>query len=602
MRIGPYEVVATLGEGSMGVVYGARSPMGAEVAIKVLRKNDAEVIVRFERERRLLASLGESDGFVPLIDAGATATAAYLVMPLVPGGTLRRKLEAGPLEVEAAVELGRRLALALGAAHARGIVHRDLKPENVLFTRAGDPLVTDLGLAKHFDPDVAGASQSVSLSRTGALLGTAGYMAPEQMRDSKNVGPPADVFALGAILYECLSGEPPFLGEGLVDVCERVMAGRWVPLRERRASIPAWLDAVVTRTLAQAPGARFEDGLALGEALAAGEVGAAPPPRPSRAILVGAGLVLLGGALGVAFVLAPREPTPAAQPPSPGQPVVAKPASGGVADADLTPDVAPDDLYDYAPTGEKKPWEAKIAECTRMIERNPKIAAAWYNRSVYRAQANDQDGVIADCTRAIELAPKLAVAWAGRATARGLEGDADGMIADCTRAIELDPLLAKAWHNRASGRATKGDLGGSLADDTRAIELDPTLASAWLNRGIVKARQEDRDGAIADLTRAVELAPKKALAWFNRGINRAHKGDWDGAIADCTRAIELDPKSERPWRNRGVCRSTKGDYGGAISDLKQFLVLAPGDPEAGKIRGEIARLQGLLDKRSKRAP
>jgi serine/threonine protein kinase len=140
MRIGPYEIVSTLGQGGMGVVFGGRSPEGRPVAIKVLKKNEAEVVVRFERERRLLASLGEAEGFVPLLGTGASEHGPYLVMPLIPGGTLRRKLEAGPLGIEETVALGRRLSLALGAAHARGIVHRDLKPENVLFTEAGLPI------------------------------------------------------------------------------------------------------------------------------------------------------------------------------------------------------------------------------------------------------------------------------------------------------------------------------------------------------------------------------------------------------------------------------------------------------------------------------
>src|SRR5205807_2520389 len=195
MNLGPYEVLGELGRGGMGVVLRARGANG-EVAIKLLPARWAVDRARFERERRLLAALGEADGFVPLLDAGESPHGAWFVMPLIGGGTLRERLGRGPLTVMETVELGRILATAVGAAHARGIVHRDLKPENVLFTKDGRALVSDLGLAKHYDLDAPGSGRSVSLSKTGETRGTVGYMAPEQLDDAKNAGPQADVFAL----------------------------------------------------------------------------------------------------------------------------------------------------------------------------------------------------------------------------------------------------------------------------------------------------------------------------------------------------------------------------------------------------------------------
>jgi hypothetical protein len=158
----------------------------ATLAIKVLiGATDPEAIVHFERETRLLASLGQADGFVPILDAGNEAGKPYLVMPLLTGGTLRARLTKGPLAATEAIALVRALAQALGRAHERGIVHRDLKPENVLFTGEGEPLVADLGLAKHFRRDVPGAERSQSLSASGLIAGTPGYMAPEQIDDAR---------------------------------------------------------------------------------------------------------------------------------------------------------------------------------------------------------------------------------------------------------------------------------------------------------------------------------------------------------------------------------------------------------------------------------
>jgi serine/threonine protein kinase len=151
----------------MGVVYGGRSPDGRAVAVKVLLALDDAAIAAFDREARLLQTLTQADGFVPVLDAGDEGGRRWLVMPLLEGGTLRERLKRGPLPVGEAVALALRLASSLGRAHGRGIVHRDLKPENVLFTREGTPLVSDLGLAKHFRRDVLGARRSAAFSERG---------------------------------------------------------------------------------------------------------------------------------------------------------------------------------------------------------------------------------------------------------------------------------------------------------------------------------------------------------------------------------------------------------------------------------------------------
>ncbi len=338
--VGGYELEGEIGRGAMGRVFRARSPAGKTVAIKLLKRNEAAAVARFERERRLLAELGESVGFVPLLDSGTAPEGPYLVMPFVPGGTLRAKLAKGPLGVADAVELARALASALAAAHERGIVHRDVKPENVLY--GARPLLADLGIAKHFGERAA--DQSVSLSQHGDLRGTAGYMAPEQMADAKTVGAPADVYALGAVLYECLAGEPPFVGTTVVELLSRVHEGRFAPLAPRRPDAPAGLVAIVERCLARDPAARFADGAALARALD----DAGGPARRSlalkasllvAALAVGCGLaalVLLERSPGLESGAPPEQPAATAPGPpaapagaTPAPPVRAAPSSDG---------------------------------------------------------------------------------------------------------------------------------------------------------------------------------------------------------------------------------------------------------------------------------
>ncbi len=551
MKIGPYEVVRELGRGGMGVVHEARSPEGTAVAIKLLSQgSDAHVLLAFEREKRLLATLSEAEGFVPVRDAGTLDGRPWLVLPLMEGGSLRARLDKGPLPVEEALELVRKLARSIGTAHERGIVHRDLKPENVLFTKAGVPLIADLGLARHFRRDVLGGSTSQALSNTGFIAGTVGYMAPEQLDDSSRVGPRTDVFALGVVLHECIAGVRPFRGDGILTYASG-LATRPRPLRDLAPSVPAWLDAAVARAIETAPGKRFADGRTFERALR----DRASWRRPRRALPVAAFAVLLACGGGAAVLLSRVSPPPARR------------------DGHMPP---------AAPGPPPPPRRPETPELS---------AAQLTERAEAEMSRADRDGAIADFTRAIELDPRLARAWAERGAARGQKGDLDEAIADLSKAINLEPGLAMAWGGRGYARGLSGDPDGEIADETRAIELDPGLAHAWVNRGSARARKGDWDGAIADLTRAIGLDPGIVDAWEERAVARGQRGDWDGAIADLTKAIELDPGGVGGWADRGRARGRKGDLDGAIADLEHCLeIITPGDSHIPAIRQELETL------------
>ncbi len=325
MRLGPWELAREIGRGAYGTVFEARGPSGERAAVKVLRGQGPQAGERFDRERRLLASLGEAEGFVPLLDSGVSPQGAWIAMPFVGGGTLRDRLAAGPLALDVALSVVRNLAAAAGRAHALGIVHRDLKPENVLFTEKGRPLIADLGLAKHFLRDSA---HTVSLTRDGVYKGTLGYMPPEQMSDARSVGPPADVFALAAILYECVTGQAAFVAETPFELVEKAERGEFEPLPG-----PDWLSAVVERALDPRPAERFPDGAALAAAL---EARAAPPRAVStrrRFLLVTGGLLGAACAGGALLALAgrtrgtggPRGGGPEPSPPPPPNPITPPP-------------------------------------------------------------------------------------------------------------------------------------------------------------------------------------------------------------------------------------------------------------------------------------
>jgi tetratricopeptide (TPR) repeat protein len=586
VRIGSYEVVSEIGRGGVGVVLAARSDDGRAVAIKTLNRTTPQSLARFERETRLLGSLGEAEGFVPLLDAGAFQGCPYLVMPLLTGGTLRDGLKKGPLDVEAAIALGVSLAGALARAHERGIVHRDLKPENVLFTGDGRPLVSDLGLAKHFDEEAPGASQSVALSQSGTFLGTAGYMAPEQGLDAKSAGPEADVFSLGAILYECLAGRPAFQGSSALEVIERVEEARLPSLRRLRPEVPRWLERVLSRALARDPRDRYPFAGALESALVARSEGRSPWVAAAGALAL---VLVLGGvlALGTRARPGPAEAPVAAvassAPARPVLPVETGTSDGAIADREPAVEVPHGDAgpareaaFARARAGD---FHGAIAAIDRALELDPGDALTWATRGDFELHLDDRKGAIADYARAIERDPKNGRLWYGRGRARAQDGDLEG-IADLTRAIDLGLATAVVFMDRGLIEKEKGDVERALADLTRAIELDPENVTAIGARAEARLLAHDLKGARLDLDRAIELDPGKGTALANRGTVRALEGDHEGAIADLTRAIACEPGNQLAWQQRASSRKAKGDLDGALSDLAEAIRLAPGDPMA----------------------
>ena len=555
MRIGPYEVLSELGRGGMGAVYRASTADGNIVAVKVLLALETGRLARFERERRLLAIFTAQDGFVPLLDAGVCEVGPYVVMPLLEGGTLRARLLKGALGIEETAELAHLLARAVGRAHGRGVVHRDLKPENILFTREGRPLVADLGLAKHFDRQSPGASQSASLSASGAFFGTAGYTSPEQLEGAREAGPPADVFSLGAILYECLAGRPAFVGPDVLEVLASVAKGSFEPVRKLRPDTPPWLAAAIEKALASRVEDRFADALALERALRAPS-GKGRGPR-SIGWVAGAIVLLVAGAVALDGRSRPAPPVVKSAPPAPP----ARPAA-------LPP---------------RPPSAADI---------EPGAAQALYERANVRATEGDLDGALADYDRSIALGlTSSSELYYNRGVVRVRAGDLEGAMADYDKAIAIDPSNALAFYNRGLGKQTRGDRDGALADYDRAVEADPRFSRAFVNRAAVREENGDLDGAIADLGRAIEADPNNSMAYTNRGIMRKRKGDLDGAIADYGRAIEVAPHDAEAFGDRGNARREKGDTAGAIADFEQFLRIAPDDPQAPGVRSALERLK-----------
>ena len=326
-----YDIVRPLGSGGMGEVYLARDrTLGRDVALKVLKSQyagDRESAERFKREATSAAGLSHPN-IVQVYDRGDTEEgSSYIAMEYVPGGTLKERIVAdGPLDAGLAASYGYQVAEALRAAHAKGVVHRDIKPQNVLITASGGAKVGDFGIAR------AASAAGDAQTKTGTVMGTAGYMSPEQAL-GESATPKSDLYSLGVVLYEAVTGELPFTADNPIAVSMKHVNEAPRHPQDLNPAVPEGMTAVIMKLLSKSPEDRYPDADALAEdlwrvrsglpvgggadeartveaptnRLAPSARRAAPAParaKRSRAPFVLAALLLLLGLAGVGLALA----------------------------------------------------------------------------------------------------------------------------------------------------------------------------------------------------------------------------------------------------------------------------------------------------------
>lgn len=250
-KVNDYEIVETIGQGGMGIVLKARQPNADRfVALKMISSiASPHLLERFHIEVKAAARL-EHSNIVPVYDVGESNGLPFFTMAFIEGQNLKDRLQNRPLDTRDAAQLLQTLAGAVAFAHERGVIHRDLKPANVLIDLTGKPWLTDFGLAKRMDVDD-------SNTMTGQILGTAAYISPEQINNRQAVSAATDVYGLGGILYECLTGKPPFQDDDVLKVFEKVQTQAPVSPRELNSKVDASLAAICLRCLEKDPGDRY---------------------------------------------------------------------------------------------------------------------------------------------------------------------------------------------------------------------------------------------------------------------------------------------------------------------------------------------------------
>ena len=279
-EFGPYELIEEIGRGGMGVVYKARQKdLDRTVALKMILAShlaSPEHVRRFQSEARAAARLRHAH-IVPIHDVGQLHGQHYFTMEHIAGESLAQRIARGPIHVQVAARLVGAVARAVDHLHQQGLVHRDLKPSNILLDQEGEPYVTDFGLAKVF------LGAGLEATATGVIAGTPSYMAPEQASGrGGEVGPAADVYSLGAILYELLTGQPPFREESPLDTLLDILRREPTPPRQLDPRLPRGLELICMKCLAKAPEQRYASAAAMADDLdrfARGEPLEVRPPR-----------------------------------------------------------------------------------------------------------------------------------------------------------------------------------------------------------------------------------------------------------------------------------------------------------------------------------
>ena len=586
-RIGRWQLSEELARGGQGVVYAARDAEGREAALKLLLEPlDLQGRLRFQQEVGLLLGLDHSN-LPRLYDAGEERGHPWVAMERVSGPSLDRLVATtGPLAPARAARLLAQVARSLAHCHARGVVHRDVKPLNMLLDPEAERVVlVDLGLARR---DASGSLER--LTRTGELLGTPAYMAPEQVSPGGawgQPGPASDLYGLGATLFHLLEGRPPFAGGSPLEVFQQVLAAE-AP-RLSRAVSPR-LGELCARCLARDPGRRpasAEDVAATLE-LCAREQPDRAASRGRRAWLAGAALVGLGG-LGGALLLRGRG-ADAGGPAASEAPTPA--ASAGAVTGEEGPAAV---LARVTALCEGGRLEEALAAAEEGLRRWPDDPRTLYGRAVTRGLMGQLAGARDDLERVLELDPEHLKARLNRAVVRNQLGEQAGAEADFARVVELDPQDAMAWAALGQLLMRRGEQDRASECLERALALDPDEMGGLVGRGELRLRAKDAQLALTDLERALALQPGAPDVLLLRARALRQLGRTEEGLASLEELVQRVPREAAGWAELAIWRTERLEAQEARRAVERWRELAPHSPNAWRWTARVALVSEDVD-------
>jgi serine/threonine-protein kinase len=649
-KIPGYELQTVLGYGGMGVVYKARHlRLNRIVALKMLRAGAHAApheLARFRREAEAVAGLRHPN-IVQVYDVGDHEARPYFTMEFIEGGSLRQKLASTPQPARESAALAATLSQAVEAAHQGGIVHRDLKPANILLTADGTAKIADFGLARHFDTDAA-------VTSSGARLGTPSYMAPEQaIGKAHTIGPSADIYSLGAILYELLTGRPPFRGETAVETELQVIHEEPVPPSRLNSKVPRDLETICLKCLHKDPERRYTTAAALAEDLhrfQRSEPIAARPAgllertakwvrrHPTQSALLAAGLLLVVMAVSASLWLVVQQAHERDALKADLNELARLQASARWTEARGALERAEARFGGGAPRDVRQ----RLGQARRDLDMVIRLDSIRLNRVTrgelvfYQAQA-DRDyqralreaglgNVLENPARAAAVVKDSAVRAAlvaaldDWAVCCNDKGRRDWLL-EVARQADIDP---QGWRRRFVVPAAWDD-PAALAELARIVPADQSVslllalgerlratgpdATAFLKR-VQKEHPADFWANLILGNATLQLAPQEAAGYYRAAlasrpaaaVGYVGVGDalrlqnWlDEAIDYYKKAIQVDPGYARAYSNLGLALLTHGRVDQAIDYCRKALELDPDYAWAHYNFGNALRATGRLD-------
>ncbi len=608
-RLGPYEIISALGAGGMGEVYRARDPrLGREVAVKVLPESfskEPDRLRRFEQEARAAGTLNHPN-ILAIHDTGVQDGAPYVVSELLEGETLRERLSGGALPPRKATQYAVQVARGLAAAHEKGIVHRDLKPENIFVTRDGRAKILDFGLAKLTQPEGRTIPESdlpTAGTEPGVVLGTLGYMSPEQVR-GKPADPRSDIFSFGAVLYEMLSGERAFQGESSADTLSAILTKDPPDLPAADRQISPGLDRIVRHCLEKEPGQRFHSAHDIAfdlEALSdvsrpGGRAQPVPATRERRASLFVSIGVLLAALLVIGGVLLWRR---AARPTAtPGARSIDRKSIAVLPFQNLSPD--PENAF-FADgmTEDILTQLAKIRDL-KVISRSSVMRYKGSQKPIQTIAS--ELGVVTVLEGSVRRAGNRV-----RIVSQLIDARSDEHLWAETYDREIKDVFAiQSEVAQRIAAALKATLSPA---EKKRIEQSPTQNLAAYDLYLKgrelynRYRKADNEAAIELFLKALELDPAFALAYAGLGdayaqrVNRfGFPESWlDTSLEVSRKAIALNSDLAEGYSALGLAYNVKGKYRESLDATRRAAEINPNYAMAVRTIGAELRNIGRLD-------
>lgn len=558
--IGKYTIQEELGRGGMGIVYKAiDSKYNRVVALKVLLKDSTQNLQRFIRESKVMAQLDHNN--IAKLYEFATEPQPFFAMEYIDGITLADLIRDRNIKPLQLVNIMIKVCDALKHAHKHKILHRDIKPANIIIDQNNQPKVMDFGLAK--------IQQGVSteISKTGDVVGTAKYIAPEQIKG--NPSPQSDIYSLGATMYEALTYQNIFEGDSYHNILFQVLRQDPTSPRKINPEISKSLETICLKCIAKNENERYQDIRELSRDL--------KNYTKRKSTVANSDFMLkIIGVLSIFVIVLTY--------------VVFQYQAKDTKHSFLNSDSELQSYKDYVRRGEtyqhQQQYQKALHDFTKALELKPQFYKSYYNRGVIYRLLGSNYKALRDFSNAIQINPNYAKAYNQRAFLYIKFKKHNRALVDFNKLIELDVSNYTAYHNRGAIHQYLKNYIKALSDYNKSLEINPSYEKSYRGRGGIYVKLEKYNRALSDFNKAIQLNPNVPKDYSNRAIIHQYLKNYGNAIDDYSRSLDLKPDFATYAKRATVYIELK-KHKLALDDVKKAEEISPESKESYKLMYEL---------------